>query len=354
MKILLLGEYSGFFKNLKVGFERLGHEVLLVAGGDGWKKIDGADIQLDKRAQGVFRKPLLAFNYLKNLPYMKGFDVVLVINPSFFKKGVGQIVLDYLKKNNGSIYLSACGDDCEYIHFGLNGGFRWWPFMDWPEDYRKDYYQSEFEKRMHSELMSVVEGVIPAAVDYSLAWKNSIYKELVKDTILLPIDIDSIEYQFPNESTPVRFFHGVNREVFKGTSYIREAMGQLKSEFGSEVEVACEGGLPLQEYLRVVSRSHVMLDQCKAYSYSSMNSLYSMAQGKLLMGCIESECQELLSVESPVIRISPDANQIYSQMKKVVLNRAKLTEESIKTRNYVQAHHDSPAIAKKYIEIFDK
>lgn len=38
MRILLLGEFSAFHKNLKEGLVALGHEVVLASHGDGWKK----------------------------------------------------------------------------------------------------------------------------------------------------------------------------------------------------------------------------------------------------------------------------------------------------------------------------
>ena len=42
LSILLVGEFSGFYVNLKEGLKALGHNVLLLANQDGWKKIKGA------------------------------------------------------------------------------------------------------------------------------------------------------------------------------------------------------------------------------------------------------------------------------------------------------------------------
>ena len=39
MNILIVGEFSGFARHLKNGFMALGHDVTIVQGGDGWKKL---------------------------------------------------------------------------------------------------------------------------------------------------------------------------------------------------------------------------------------------------------------------------------------------------------------------------
>ena len=38
MKILILGDFSGFGLNLKKGFEHAKKETILISNGDGWKK----------------------------------------------------------------------------------------------------------------------------------------------------------------------------------------------------------------------------------------------------------------------------------------------------------------------------
>ena len=46
MKILILGDFSGFGLNLKKGFEKENEKVILISNGDGWKKIPGSDLNL--------------------------------------------------------------------------------------------------------------------------------------------------------------------------------------------------------------------------------------------------------------------------------------------------------------------
>ena len=71
MKVLLLGEYSGFHNNLKIGLETLGHQVSIAASGDGFKKLK-VDIDLGGTLSnniGKFKRityPFLKLNKLLN------------------------------------------------------------------------------------------------------------------------------------------------------------------------------------------------------------------------------------------------------------------------------------------------
>ena len=77
MKILLLEEYSGFYKNLREGLIANGHDVTFIATQDGWKKIDGMDYAIGSNFTGFLGKLIRRVQLLRYLPKMKGFDVVL-------------------------------------------------------------------------------------------------------------------------------------------------------------------------------------------------------------------------------------------------------------------------------------
>lgn len=353
MKILLLGEFSGFFKNLKLGFQEEGHDVTLIAGKDGWKKVDGADVLIESSLVGILRKIDIRLKYLYHLNKMKNFDVVLIINPNFFPRFIANILIKYLNKYNTKIFLSACGDDVEYISYGKKGNYRWWPFMDWCEDVRKDYYQTNFELSIHEKICKIVDGVIPSSFEYADAWRHSKNAKKVKCTIPLPIDTGKISFIPYKEKKKIVFFHGLNRECFKGTKYIREAMKNIQKKYPNDVECIIEGGLPLNEYLNIMSKTDVVLDQCKVYSYNSMNSIYAMSQGKILMAGMQKECYIEFNLEkSPVINIEPNVKQIESQMEFVIKNKAMLSQWSKETREFVEKYHDTKIIAKQYLKVF--
>ena len=60
MRILLVGEYSGFHNALKHGLTSLNHEVKIVGDGDGFKKLP-VDIDL---SVDIFEKSWFAQKYL--------------------------------------------------------------------------------------------------------------------------------------------------------------------------------------------------------------------------------------------------------------------------------------------------
>jgi len=354
MKVLLLGEYSGFFKNLKLGFQANGCDVVHAAGGDGWKKIEGVDINLDSHKNGILRKVSIFLKYLLNYRKFKDFDLVIIINPSFFKKGIGRIVFNYIRNNNKKIFLSACGDDVEYITYGLSGNFKFWPFQNWKEDsIRSDYFQTPRERSIHSLIAGNVDRVVPTAYDYRVAWMNSIYADKVSETIPLPIKIADAPPSFKMLSDKIVFFHGLNREGFKGTHYIRKALEKLKENFPNDVEVVIDGNMPLEQYLKLLKKVDVVLDQCKVYSFGSMNTLYSLSMGKLVMSGAQVEClKDLNLIESPVVCLEPDEGQIYSQLVKILEEKNSLDQKRYDGYNYLIDNHSTEYIAQRYIDLY--
>ena len=354
MKILLLGEFSGFFKNLKIGFEELGCDVTLIAQSDGWKNIDGADISLDSNLKKPFKSIHIAIKYFKNLRHMSGYDAVLVVNPGFFKRIIGTSILKYLVRHNKNIFLSACGDDLEFISFGLRGQFRFWPYSEANDKKLITRFESKHERKIHSTLLKHVVKVIPTATMYKMSWDNSQYRKKVTGTVPLPIDLGAISPQPLNiGKKKIIFFHGLSREHFKGTRYINQAMRNIQKKYSDEMEFIAAGGLPLNEYLEILEKAHVVIDQCKSYDYNSMNAVYAMAMGKVVMGGCQPEVLSEFAIEKcPVIGIEPNSKQIEEKIEFIIENRDLLEKWGRQSRRFVEKHHDVKVVASSYIELF--
>ena len=106
MKVLLLGEYSGFYYNLKRGLQELGIEVDLFANGDGWKQIPGADKPLYKDGDAspvkrIYHKIIAPELHKKQF---SGYDVVQMVHENLFSSYINSSMIKAIKQNNGSLY----------------------------------------------------------------------------------------------------------------------------------------------------------------------------------------------------------------------------------------------------------
>lgn len=350
MKILLIGEFSGFYKNLKEGFLELNHEVKIIADGDGWKKID-CDFNLGSSYSGFLGKMIRRFKDIASLKKMKGYDAVLIINPNFFKyRKFGKIMLKTLRKYNKKIYLSAAGDDCQFIKSGIDKLFKYWPYSGM-EIEKTDYYQSDKEIEINNLVLETVDGIIPVMYEYAEPYRHSNYKKKLKTTIPLPINCNKIEYKDNIINDKITIFHGLNREEFKGTKYIKEALNKLNITHGDKVDIIIDGKMSLEKYLNVLSKTNIIIDQCKSMSYG-MNALIGLAQGKVVLSGGEKEMLlEFGLEENPIINITPDPENIYQELLKL-LDEQTLIKKGKDGRKFVEKIHNSKLIAEKYIRIF--
>ena len=357
MRILLLGEYSGFFKNLKIGFKTLGHDVTLMSQSDGWKKIDGMDISLDTNKKGLVGKVIKVIKLYASIRKMRGYDVVIIINPDFFKFFIFEWVIkkniDFISANNKKTYLSVCGGDYIVNKFGVDGKFRYWPNAGCDDIDNKNLTSKV--KNITYYLANKCDGIIPTCFDYAEPWRHSQFSKKVLKTIAMPIDTKNIDISFPELDDKVVFFHGLNKECHKGTSYIVAAMKNIKLRYPEKIDIIIDGKMPLDEYLQLLNEVHVVIDQCKAYSYSSMNSLHALSMGKVVLANLEKEClREFELTECPVVRIEPNVQFIERQMEHVIKNKHSLLAISKDSRALAESKHDSVVIAKIYIELFSQ
>lgn len=373
MKILIIGEFSSFSKNLSSGFQQLGHECFVFSWGDGYKKIRIENSYLvqngeikDKTSiicrikyyfhQYKERKKLVSF--VRNLSKKTKFDVVLIINPSFIcnkslfvRPLFSRDMILSLVKSIDNIYLSSCGGDIPY--------YKYWSEQNAKNkglvELYKNKYLNEESLRKFKYLETFVNKVIPIAYGYAEAWRNC---ELAKkwkicSTIPLPVDLtDIIPQNIVGDK--ILIFHGLNRYLVKGTQYIQAAMDRIQKEYPDRVECVIKGGVPLDEYKKILAKTNISVDQVYAFS-TGMNGLYSLAMGKVLLGGNVPENKKEFKYEAiPTININADENQIYSQLKYIVEHPELITELSQLGRKYVEDVHEAKLIAQKYIDLFIK
>ncbi len=351
MKVLLVGEFSGFYLNLKHGLENLGVEVTLAANGDGWKQIPGADIPLyrtgdSSKLKKIYYKLMEPIFSSKKFQY---YDVVQLVHESVYRPYINSYMVRTLKKQNGSLYVNVAGNCRSLYQAWRNQKLGYYTFDDNPAKY--EMYEGGGLRRMMTRATEayvdrIADGIIPVMYEYAVG-----IRELpnCKKTIPLPFYAEKVAYQKNKIGKKVVFYHGILREKDKGTAYIREAFEIIQKRYPNDVETIICGSLPFQEYLEVLQKTNILVDQCKEHCWG-MNACYGMAQGKVVLGgASRNSLKEFGLRESPVIHIKPNTEQIVEQMEYVLENKNRIEEWGAASRKFVEDFHDCKKIAQQYV-----
>lgn len=351
MKILLLGEFSGVHKHLKIGLEKLGHEVLFISTGDAFKKISG-DKNLIFSSNRIIRQiqKIYFFEYIKKIA--KNFDVVHLLSPFFIMNNKFAVdnLIKYLKEKNRKLSLYLCSTDPIYWHIGSRC-IEYSPIKDYIiQDFKCEIPKLYDNKLLlyYIQVVEIFDYLIPSMFEYAIG-----YKELgieITNPVPLPVQIDN-DFIF-NDKEPINFLHGILRKGFKGTKIIKETMDiitqKYKNVFYKEVE-----HIPYDEYLTILNHTHILLDQANSYSYG-MNAALSLAKGKVVMSGAEKVAMEYLGIDDPVIlNLKPDIEYNVNLIESI-LDIDKIYELSKKSYDYAKKYHACEKVAQKFIQIWSK
>lgn len=352
MKILLVGEFSGLHRELKKGLIQLGHDVTILAAGDGWKNLD-CDIRIP-HGNNLFTKLIAGINQFKLIRSLKDYDVVQFIYPHIFNRAVNSIFINRLIFYNKSSFLIAAGSDAFYWN-DYKTKFRYSPHEDnlaIDLNGNRGVGSKHWFKSWNRKMASSVNAIIPVAYDYRIGYNE--FKNLAK-TLPMPINCAGIQPKYFNkESNKIIILHGISRAGFKGSRYINGALERLKEKYLEKIEVVKPERLTYSEYLDVLQRSDIVVDQALSYSYG-MNALLSAAMGKVTLSGAEPECLSELGVEqSPIINILPSVEDIFSKLDRLVSDRILISKLSNDSRRYVENLHDSKVVANRFISTWLK
>ena len=134
MRVLLLGEFSGFYKYLKAGLEANGIEVDWYASGDGYKKIKGMDGDLQGHTGSkLYDKILYPIRLVMEL---KSYDVIQLVHPLIFSPWINTFLVRLLKRKCKILVVSAVGTDY-YVYRYCKGSYKEFGYslLDGCDDY---------------------------------------------------------------------------------------------------------------------------------------------------------------------------------------------------------------------------
>ncbi|BFM11825.1 glycosyltransferase [Simiduia litorea] len=350
----MLGEYSGLNNELKLALIKAGHDVTLAAACDFFKNFK-TDINLGYGSTIYSYKMRQFLLPLLNLSKFSGFDVVHVINFYIIPRlpFLNLFLIKFLKENNGLVTLSGAGDDPFYVKYSERA-MRYSPIPSHElidRQGRPYYMRKQAHLDAMHKYMNYIDAVIPIIFEFHATFCAAGYSEKTLKPIPIPIDTKKIEFSENRVSNgKVVFFHGLNRRGFKGTFLIEKSFQELEKKYPKDVECIIDGNLPFDRYLALLSIMNVNLDQVFSYSLA-MNSLYSMAQGKVVCGGAEQESTVLYDgVLPPVYNLIPDQAQITEVLETVLERRDQLASHSEMSRAFVERYHNPEVVANLYLK----
>lgn len=354
MKILLLGEFSALHKNLKEGLVELGHEAVVAANGDGFKKVP-VDISFDSFLPGLIGKVDRKLKPLYLMNKLSGFDVVQLVNPYVFNHMYFPTEYFYRKvrQSNDKFFLLGAGDDAYFWKYGRKT-LKYGPFDDFLKyDHGSENFHMDTENSFafNERVTNLVDGVIPIMYEYEVSYANH-SKRL--QTIPIPMNMNKIQYEENQLEKKLTVFHGLNRYGFKGTRHVEKAFEYLSKKYPNDLELIIDGKMPLNKYLEVMKRTNVVIDQMYSHSLG-VNGVYALAMGKIVMGGAEPESLKSLGVESsPVINLKPNAQAIIDEVEKLLEKRNQISELGYQSREFAEQVHGHTKVAQQYIETWSE
>lgn len=377
MRILLIGEYSGFHNSLKHGLEQLGHKVTLVGDGDGFKKFP-VDIEV---GSDYFRKDWLRekikvgwwkltgnnledqirlARFRESEHLMKDYDIIQFINSNPFgcEADVEWKMIDYLLKNNGKAFLVACGDDYPYAHYLTEKHDNYSILTPYLEDATlKKHFIHTFKylgngyKNNYENLVASCEAVIPSHTDFKMALND---EPKCVDIIPSAVVIEKLKLEQNHITLPVEIFMGINRGNYhkKGIFYFEKALEIIKKKYGDAVKITVAENLPYKQYITSYKKCHILLDQVLSYD-QGYNALEAMAQGKVVFAGAGLPFLQAYQLEkAPLIDAQPDVNYLVEQLSYLINHTDEIFKLGLEARAFIETHHDSIKVAQQYQKLY--
>lgn len=378
MRILLIGEFSRLHNSLKEGLVALGHEVVIVANGDGFKNFP---VDLSTKAkwcetklgniprQIIYRLTKLDIAKLEygirfwlHLNKLKGFDVVQLINEAPIQTITSweRLLLKKVFLQNKKSFLLCCGVDYIVANHLIDKKERYSimnPYFENPNS--KAEYQFIFEfltenhKQTHDLVYQNIKGVIASDMDYVLPLqKHPKFLGLIPN----PINTSKISYSEIEITDKVVLFLGINRSTYytKGISFFEKAIEIISEKYPDKVEVIIAENLPYQEYISLYDKAHIVLDQVYGFD-QGYNALEAMAKGKVVFTGAETEFEKHYNLNEKVaINALPDVDYLINELSNLIEHPEKIKAIGNRARTFVEKEHDYIKIAEKYLTTWNR
>ena len=365
MKFLFVGDASNMHNCLAHALREMGHTAVVASNGSHWMDTH-RDINL-KRQPGKMGAVKYVLDVMRALPTMRGFDVVETCDDIFLdlKPAKVRLVFDWLKRHNNLmvmgaigtdyVYYTACHDGKTYRYSDYMVGNKLSPYARSQEfiDKRDHLWGAPFMHKHSDYMIERFDGAISCLWEYQACYEPIFGKRLAYCGI--PIDTGSISpITLDREPEKVKFFIGIQRDrnILKGTDLLLEAARRVADRYPSQCELTVVESVPYEEYVQLLSCSHVLLDQLYSYTPAT-NALLAMARGLVAVSGAEPEYYDLIDEHEnqPIINVSPLVDgDIDAKLEWLVRNKHLLPDLSRRSREFVVKHNDSRVVAQRHLD----
>jgi glycosyltransferase involved in cell wall biosynthesis len=377
MKILLLGEYSRLHNSLKEGLISLGHEVIIVATGDNFKKYD-VDLSIHSAFFSSFwlmqkgknlaykitnidlEKIERALRFYFLLPKLTGFDHVQLINSDAIETYpfLARFLYKKLFKKIKSRSLLVCGDETPVIDYLLKNEMKYsilTPYFEEKSLQKQFQFPLKYSTRSYRKTFDWLKincaSLITSDLDYKIPLEAMEYKVRF---IPNPINTDTIKFKELEIKTKVVIFLGINRGSYikKGISFFEKALTIIKEKYGSKVEIIITENIQYEKYIKCYKKAHILMDQVYAYD-QGYNALEAMAKGKVVFTGAENEFTKHYNLtERVAINALPDVDSLVNELSFLIENSDEIIALGKRARTFIEKEHNYVNIAEKYLQVW--
>ncbi|MES2543623.1 MAG: glycosyltransferase [Bacteroidota bacterium] len=378
MRILLIGEFSRLHNSLKEGLLKLGHEVVLVSNGDGFKNYPAdfstkakwcESIWMNKFRKGIHKLTKFdiatiefGIRFWLISKHLKGYDYVQLINeaPIQTTSRFELFLLKKLFKQNNKVFLLCSGVDYSTLHHMLEKKERYSimnPYFEGISEAHKQYdfmfdYNTKSHIKIHDFLYQNISGVIATDLDYVNPIKdNPKYVGMIPN----PINIDSIQFIENSINEKIVVFLGINsgNSYKKGVHFFETALEIIKDKYQYKIEIIIVENIPYQNYIKLYNKTHIVLDQVYGYD-QGYNALEAMAKGKIVFTGAEDEFMKYYGLtERVAVNALPDVNQIVNELSFLIENPNEIKAIGKRARDFIEKEHDYIKIAQQYLDVWN-
>jgi glycosyltransferase involved in cell wall biosynthesis len=378
MKILLVGEFSRLHNSLKEGLLALGHEVILVNNGDGFKNFP-ADISIRaaffKSKLGniprqiwfkIFKFDLallehgIRFWLISNK--LKNFDVVQLINetPIQTNSKLELFLLKRIFKQNNKVVLMCCGIDYTTVSHMLRQKDRYSVMNSYFENIpaaKKQYdfffdYLTKSHQKIHQFLYQNISGVIASDLDYVAPLiENEKYLGMVAN----PINIDKIGNVETTISGKISIFLGINsgNSYTKGVSFFEKALAIIQEKYSDLVEIKITTDIPYSDYQKHFEKANIILDQVYGFD-QGFNALEAMSKGKVVFTGAETEFLKHYNLKEDEVAINAlaEVDYLVEKLSYLIENPSEINRIGKNAVQFIIKEHHYVTQAQKYVTLW--